>query len=83
MPTGTGKTVCLLALLTAYLSNRDKYKRVYLMSDIVSVLYKDCCGDGEDARGIEECVGEEEGRREGWEEVYVCWVDCQEELVCA
>jgi DNA excision repair protein ERCC-2 len=28
MPTGTGKTVCLLSLLTAYLSRRDKYKRV-------------------------------------------------------
>lgn len=28
MPTGTGKTVCLLSLLTAYLLNRTKYKRV-------------------------------------------------------
>jgi DNA excision repair protein ERCC-2 len=28
MPTGTGKTVCLLALLTSYLSHRTKYKKV-------------------------------------------------------
>ncbi len=28
MPTGTGKTVCLLSLLTAYLLNRTKYKKV-------------------------------------------------------
>jgi|JI6StandDraft_1071083.scaffolds.fasta_scaffold04362_2 Rad3-related DNA helicase len=28
MPTGTGKTICLLALLTSYLSNRTKYKKV-------------------------------------------------------
>lgn len=30
MPTGTGKTVCLLSLLTAYLLNSNKYKRVML-----------------------------------------------------
>ena len=28
MPTGTGKTVCLLSLLTAYLLNSTKFKRV-------------------------------------------------------
>ena len=28
MPTGTGKTVCLLSLLTAYLLNSKRYKRV-------------------------------------------------------
>lgn len=28
MPTGTGKTVCLLSLLTAYLLNNNNYKRV-------------------------------------------------------
>lgn len=28
MPTGTGKTVCLLSLLTAYLINSKRYKRV-------------------------------------------------------
>ncbi len=28
MPTGTGKTVCLLALLTSYLTHRTKYKKV-------------------------------------------------------
>ena len=28
MPTGTGKTVCLLSLLTAYLLNNTTYKRV-------------------------------------------------------
>ena len=28
MPTGTGKTICLLALLTSYLAHRDKYKKV-------------------------------------------------------
>lgn len=31
MPTGTGKTVCLLSLLTAYLLKRTKYKRVLLL----------------------------------------------------
>jgi DNA excision repair protein ERCC-2 len=31
MPTGTGKTVCLLSLLTAYLLNSTKYKRVPMM----------------------------------------------------
>ncbi len=30
MPTGTGKTVCLLSLLTAYLINSKRYKRVSL-----------------------------------------------------
>ena len=30
MPTGTGKTVCLLALLTSYLSHRTKYKKVII-----------------------------------------------------
>jgi DNA excision repair protein ERCC-2 len=29
MPTGTGKTVCLLSLLTAYLINSKRYKRVF------------------------------------------------------
>lgn len=29
MPTGTGKTICLLALLTSYLAHRDKYKKVW------------------------------------------------------
>lgn len=28
MPTGTGKTICLLALLTSYLTHRSKYKKV-------------------------------------------------------
>lgn len=28
MPTGTGKTVCLLSLLTAYLLSSTRYKRV-------------------------------------------------------
>lgn len=28
MPTGTGKTICLLALLTSYLASRTKYKKV-------------------------------------------------------
>jgi DNA excision repair protein ERCC-2 len=28
MPTGTGKTVCLLSLLTAYLLNSSKFKKV-------------------------------------------------------
>lgn len=31
MPTGTGKTICLLALLTSYLSHRSKYKKVDLL----------------------------------------------------
>ena len=30
MPTGTGKTVCLLSLLTAYLLNSTRYKKVFL-----------------------------------------------------
>lgn len=29
MPTGTGKTVCLLSLLTAYLLHSKRYKRVF------------------------------------------------------
>lgn len=28
MPTGTGKTISLLALLTSYLTHRSKYKKV-------------------------------------------------------
>jgi len=32
MPTGTGKTVCLLSLLTAYLLNNSKFKRVACLS---------------------------------------------------
>ena len=31
MPTGTGKTVCLLSLLTAYLLHSSKFKRVKIM----------------------------------------------------
>lgn len=30
MPTGTGKTICLLALLTSYLTHRQKYKKVII-----------------------------------------------------
>ena len=30
MPTGTGKTISLLALLTSYLSHRTKYKKVFV-----------------------------------------------------
>jgi DNA excision repair protein ERCC-2 len=30
MPTGTGKTVCLLSLLIAYLNHRERYKKVFL-----------------------------------------------------
>lgn len=30
MPTGTGKTICLLALLTSYLTHRSKYKKVIM-----------------------------------------------------
>jgi len=32
MPTGTGKTVCLLSLLTAYLLSSNKFKRVFISS---------------------------------------------------
>jgi len=28
MPTGTGKTISLLALLTSYISHRTKYKKL-------------------------------------------------------
>ena len=31
MPTGTGKTICLLALLTSYLAHRDKFKKVLIL----------------------------------------------------
>jgi len=39
MPTGTGKTVCLLALLTSYLSHRTKYKKVNLNKYLAHLLY--------------------------------------------
>ena len=39
MPTGTGKTVCLLALLTSYLSHQTKYKKVYLTLNLVDLLH--------------------------------------------
>ena len=32
MPTGTGKTVCLLSLLTAYLIENNKFKKVHLLA---------------------------------------------------
>ena len=39
MPTGTGKTVCLLSLLTAYLINSKRYKRVSLsINSLFTVL---------------------------------------------
>lgn len=38
MPTGTGKTICLLALLTSYLSNRTKYKKlIYCTRTVVEM----------------------------------------------
>lgn len=40
MPTGTGKTICLLALLTSYLTHRTKYKKVQLHSKLVDLLHK-------------------------------------------
>ena len=44
MPTGTGKTACLLSLLTAYLLNHTKYKRVSMFLSSSSIarepLYK-------------------------------------------
>jgi DNA excision repair protein ERCC-2 len=38
MPTGTGKTVCLLSLLTAYLLSSTKFKRVteYSLSSYIA-----------------------------------------------
>lgn len=39
MPTGTGKTVCLLALLTSYLTHRTKYKKVTFTHHIVDILH--------------------------------------------
>lgn len=40
MPTGTGKTICLLALLTSYLAHRDKYKKVFCSYYKDHLLYK-------------------------------------------
>lgn len=38
MPTGTGKTICLLALLTAYLQHRGKYKKlIYCTRTVVEM----------------------------------------------
>ena len=39
MPTGTGKTISLLALLTSYLSHRDKYKKVPFSDTSVNLLH--------------------------------------------
>jgi DNA excision repair protein ERCC-2 len=39
MPTGTGKTICLLALLTSYLTHRTKYKKVRMILKIVNILH--------------------------------------------
>jgi DNA excision repair protein ERCC-2 len=39
MPTGTGKTICLLALLTSYLTHRTKYKKVRIRLKIVNILH--------------------------------------------
>jgi DNA excision repair protein ERCC-2 len=39
MPTGTGKTICLLALLTSYLTHRTKYKKVRIRLKIVNLLH--------------------------------------------
>ena len=47
MPTGTGKTICLLALLTAYLSHRDKYKKVNQINNIGHLLYENSRINGE------------------------------------
>lgn len=40
MPTGTGKTVCLLALLTSYLAHRNKFKKVFMYSKLANILYE-------------------------------------------
>lgn len=46
MPTGTGKTICLLALLTSYLTHRTKYKKV-LSPNTAHLLHPYCRIDGE------------------------------------
>lgn len=43
MPTGTGKTICLLALLTSYLTHRTKYKKVFISINVAYILYKNSC----------------------------------------
>lgn len=40
MPTGTGKTICLLALLTGYLQHRSKYKKVIYCTRTVVEMEK-------------------------------------------
>lgn len=47
MPTGTGKTICLLALLTSYLTHRTKYKKVLKNLIIAHLLHKNSSLDVE------------------------------------
>lgn len=50
MPTGTGKTICLLALLTSYLSHRTKYKKVLAECYPAHILYSYCRRNGENSQ---------------------------------
>lgn len=40
MPTGTGKTVCLLSLLVAYISQRKRYKKIVYCTRTVVEMEK-------------------------------------------
>ena len=63
MPTGTGKTISLLALLTSYLAHRDKYTKVAIQDISADLLHPYCCRDGQDSQRVEESAQkEEEGR---------------------
>jgi hypothetical protein len=62
MPTGTGKTVCLLALLTSYLAQRPKYKKVPPPRCSVDLLHPHCGRDGEDPQGDQSFTEEAKNR---------------------
>jgi len=79
MPTGTGKTVCLLALLTSYLAHRDKYKKVCFSLLSADLLYQNRWVDGEDADVVEGSIEKKAKVRTQNQKISVSRSHCQKE----
>lgn len=69
MPTGTGKTVSLLALIIAYLAQKPEHVKKVTnnyssLSEIVNLLHQNGCRDGKNIKRSQIGIGlQEEGKR--------------------
>lgn len=82
MPTGTGKTICLLALLTSYMSHRTKYKKVLIENKSAYLLHKNSSIDVENFEVNKGTAKEKKSIIERLKEIFLLRTDSQKEFMC-